>query len=394
MRVAMIAPPWLSIPPEGYGGIEAMLAGLVDGLIKLGVEVEVFGAGTLDLDGCKTHRLYESEQYSRLYEPMFEAPLLIDIAHLQFTLKAIADDGEFDIIHDHNGYAGPFVLDWATKLKSMPPSVHTYHGPPFPSDNQPERELENSVRIWEQFQEHSRSYIVGISEALVRNAPAGMKNKLLGSVHNAVDVNNYKFDTHKKDFFITMARFSPEKGQHIAVKHCLDLGYKLKMAGTCAGIGSQEELLLEFSNPDSQFRRNPDFRYYSDYILPSTVRNKSIKYIGNVGGKKKRNLLADAKALLFPIQWEEPFGMAVIEALASGTPVVSMNRGAMPEIIEHGVNGFLANTDEEFKEYMQRVNQIDPHECRASVERKFSIATMAQAYLDRYEEILKLDIEI
>lgn len=100
-------------------------------------------------------------------------------------------------------------------------------------------------------------------------------------------------------------------------------------------------------------------------------------------------LISNAKALLFPIDWEEPFGMAVIEALACGTPVVAMNRGAMPEIIEHGVNGFLANTEKEFFEYANRVDEIDPEACRKSVEQKFSAKTMAEAYVDRYRQTIK-----
>jgi glycosyltransferase involved in cell wall biosynthesis len=100
--------------------------------------------------------------------------------------------------------------------------------------------------------------------------------------------------------------------------------------------------------------------------------------------------ISHAKALLFPITWDEPFGMAVIEALACGTPVIAMNRGAMPEIIEHGVNGFLADTEEEFAEYMERVDEIDPAVCRASVERKFSASAMADAYIARYKEVIEL----
>src|SRR5690606_33906727 len=105
-----------------------------------------------------------------------------------------------------------------------------------------------------------------------------------------------------------------------------------------------------------------------------------ITYSGNLGGFRKHKFIAQAKALLFPIQWEEPFGMAVIEALACGTPVVAMNRGAMPEIIEHGVTGFLANNEEEFGEYMLRVDEIDPAECRRSAEERFSAITMAESY--------------
>jgi glycosyltransferase involved in cell wall biosynthesis len=131
-----------------------------------------------------------------------------------------------------------------------------------------------------------------------------------------------------------------------------------------------------------------DFRYYSDTILPLVVNNRDIKFLGNVSGKRKQSLISNAKALLFPIDWEEPFGMAVIESQACGTPVVAMNRGAMPEIIQHGVNGFLANSEEEFEMYMQRVDEIDPAECRRTVIEKFSDEVMTAAYIDRYKSVI------
>ena len=160
------------------------------------------------------------------------------------------------------------------------------------------------------------------------------------------------------------------------------------MAGTVAGIGSNRKLLFELSNPLSNYRSNLEFRYYSDKILPHVLRNPRITYSGNLSGQRKMKFISEAKALLFPIDWEEPFGMAVIEALACGTPVVAMNRGAMPEIIEHGVTGFLANNEAEFCEYMARVDEIDPAACRLAVERKFSADAMASAYVERYHEVI------
>lgn len=243
--------------------------------------------------------------------------------------------------------------------------------------------------MWDQLSGKSACYVVGISKALMGNVPKKYKSQTLKPVHNAVDVRQFNFAEKKKNYFITLARFSRDKGQHIAAQLCDQLGYALKMAGTVSSIGTQKDLLLELANPLSLYRSTADFQYYSDEILPLTVKNKNIVYVGNIGGEKKKTFIAQARALLFPIDWEEPFGMAVIEALASGTPVVAMNRGAMPEIIEHGVNGFLADTQEEFRSYMQRVDEIDPYVCRKSVEDKFSVQQMTAGYIERYHEAIE-----
>jgi glycosyltransferase involved in cell wall biosynthesis len=193
----------------------------------------------------------------------------------------------------------------------------------------------------------------------------------------------------KKSYFITLARFCNDKGQHIAAKICARKGYRLRMAGTVATIGSTRKLMFEVANPLSRYRSDEDFKYYSDKVLPYLLRNPRITYSGAIGGRRKLTFLSEAKALLFPIQWNEPFGMSVIEALACGTPVVAMNRGAMPEIIEHGVTGFLANNEEEFAAYMKRVDEIDPKACRKAVEDKFSDDLMAERYIERYKEVIK-----
>ena len=389
LRVALIAPPWLHIPPSGYGGIEAVLDGLITGLINNDVEVELFTVhGTKRYRGVKQHYLYNEEQYKDIHLPMYEAmPILA--AHMQFALNYIKEDGKFDIIHDHNGFLGPQILDWATRDTTMPPAVHTLHGPPFTNQTMIDHGLPDNRLFWEQIGKSKRSFIIGISDTLMSPAPDSLKPMILPTVYNAVDVNQYVFAKQKKNYFITLARFSPEKAQHVAAELCQKLGYRLRMAGTVAGIATNRRLILELANPLSNYRNAADFRYYSDKILPLVIRNPRITYVGNIEGKHKLTFISQAKALLFPIDWEEPFGMAVIEALASGTPVVAMNRGAMPEIIQHGYNGFLANTVDEFEEYMQRVDEINPEDCRQSVIDKFSADGMARAYIERYEEAIK-----
>lgn len=389
LRVAIIAPPWLALPIKGYGGIELVLEGLVEGLRHAGVEVEIFGNGFRSIRGVKTHSLYKTEQYSQIHKPMYES-LPIIIAHMQFSLNAILKDGGFDIIHDHNGFIGPALLYWATQSKHMPPAVSTWHGPPFSNKQTLDTGMPDNIPMWRQIGSPQRSFMIGISETLMKPAPKEMKASILDPVYNAINTAQFPFVEHKKNYYITLARFSRDKGQHTAAKICDKLGLRLRMAGTIAGIETNQKLLLELANPMSVFRSAEDFRYYSDKVLPYTVNNRKITYAGNVSGQYKMKFISEAKALLFPIDWEEPFGMAVIEALACGTPVVAMKRGAMPEIIEHGKNGFLANTKEEFADYVLRVGEIDPKVCRESVEKNFSSDVMAQRYIERYKEAIKL----
>lgn len=387
MRVAIIAPPWLALPITGYGGIELVLEGLIDGLLAQGVEVELFGNGAHRVKGIKTHSLYKQEQFQHIHQPYYETSPILQ-AHLTFALNKIRKDGKFDIIHDHNTIVGPTFFAQASQLPGVPPVLHTFHGPPFYDHSSHPKDGINGSAYLEQLTDMGKMYMVCISHAMAKAAPTAIKPHLLPAVHNAIDVSHFPFREKKKDYFITLARFTKDKGQAVAARFAAQQKQKLKMAGTVAGMGNKNKLTLELLNPMSDYRSNHEFRYYSDKILKYTIKYRNISYVGNLGGERKMNFLANAKALLFPIDWEEPFGMAVIEALACGTPVVAMRRGAMPEIIEHGVTGFLADTEAEFGEYMKRVGEIDPAACRAAVEKRFGANTMAASYIDRYEQVL------
>lgn len=389
LRVAIIAPPWLALPIKGYGGIELVLEGLIEGLRQQGVEVEIFGNGAHKIRGIKTHSLYKTEQFEHIHDPYYETAPIVQ-AHITFALNKIREDGKFDIIHDHNTMIGPSFFALASQLKDVPPVLHTFHGPPFTNLNsQMSKDIVNNRTHLEQLKDMGNMFMVCISEAMAKTAPDAIKPHILKSVHNAIDISHFPFKATKKNYFITLARFNKDKGHAVAAKLAVQQKAKLKMAGTVGSIGTRRKIMLELSNPMSDFRNNHEFRYFSDEILKYILRYPSITYVGNVSGDRKMNMISNAKALLFPIDWEEPFGMAVIEALACGTPVVAMRRGAMPEIIEHGVTGFLADNEKEFAEYMKRVDEIDPAACRAAVEKHFGADTIAKEYIDRYEEVIK-----
>ncbi len=391
LRVAMIAPPWLKIPVNGYGGVEEVIDALVESLQDAGVEVEIFGVGGRRLHGAKVHAITKDEQFEHILKPMYDFALPIPAHHVLASLDAIQADGGFDIIHDHNYFIGPSVLSWASRLSDVPPVIHTIHGPPLSTDRSLADGFPDNRPFWRSVAGDHHCYFVPISDAMKHTLPRQLSGNVLDTVHNAIELHNFPFvgQEERKNYFITFARFAEEKGQHIAARIAAKRHYRLRMAGPVATIDTNRKLMLELANPLSKYRNDRDFKYYSDKILPYLLRSPRITYAGTMGGKKKLQFLSHAKALLFPITWDEPFGMAVIEALACGTPVIAMNRGAMAEIIEHGVNGFLADTEEEFEQYMARIDEIDPAACRASVERKFSAETMAEAYLARYLEVIE-----
>jgi glycosyltransferase involved in cell wall biosynthesis len=390
LRIAVIAPPWLALPVKGYGGIELVLQGLVSALKSHeNIEVELFANGQRKLPGIKTHSLFKKEQFKHIYEPYFESYAIV-MAHLEFAYNYIKKAGNFDIIHDHVPHVGPAFWSMASShTKDLPPVLHTFHGPPFTSTVDKDFGSAYNTKDIEQIQDFGSWYASCISEVMALSAPENIKPRLMQSVYNGVVVKDFPFVAKKKEYFVTLARFAPYKGQHIAVELAAKLKKRLRMAGTVSDIGSNRKLLLELSNPTSHYRSDAQFVYYSDKILPYVLKYPRITYSGSLSGKRKMKFLSEAKALLFPVTWEEPFGMSVIEALACGTPVIAMNRGALPEIIEHGVNGFLANTVEEFEAYMLRINEIDPEECRRSVVDRFSNTAMAEKYISCYHEVLK-----
>lgn len=389
LRVAMIAPPWLPIPPFGYGGIENVLDVLLPELGKLNVEVELFTIKKTNLKNCNKQWLYSNEQYRFIHRPIYES-LPILLAHTMFALNHIKQANNFDIIHDHNGFIGPFLA--TLNDPKLPPVLHTLHGPPFSPNSHPELSLDSDIPsnlpMWQELAKSNPESlgIVCISNLLKNKAPKSLKPFLLDPIYNGINPCQFPFVKTKENYFLTLARSNPDKGQGIAVNICRELKYNLKLAGLVCDMTKPKQVLLELANPLSKYRAVPDFRYFSDQIFP--YLNNRIKYIGDVGGIKKIKILSRAKALLFPIQWDEPFGMAPIEALACGTPVIAMARGALPEIIDHGVNGFLAKNEAEFKKYMSLVHTIDPKNCRKSVETKFSANIMAKKYLKGYQALI------
>jgi glycosyltransferase involved in cell wall biosynthesis len=324
------------------------------------VEVEVFGVGGSTAVAAEHHWHHEDEQFAHIMEPMYDAAV-IPAAHLLASIDAIRRAGDFDIIHDHNNLLGPALMRDGVDL---PPVLHTLHWP-LKTDGLREGNIDAS-KFYNLLAGGRQLFFNCISTAQFKQTAMRLRSRITGVVHHGIDVRDYPFAPEKGDYFVTVGRVCAVKGTAIAARLAREMGVKFRIAGQVA---------------------DSDIKYYEEQVLPLLVPGR-VEFVGAASGPAKHELVGRAKAFLMPIQWDEPFGVAVIEALAYGTPVVAMRRGSMPEIIEHGVNGFLADSPEEFRGFMERVSEIDPAACRRSVQNRFSYQRMSRSYLELYETIL------
>jgi glycosyltransferase involved in cell wall biosynthesis len=375
LTVFINAGPWLSIPPPGYGGVENMLVNLIKKLRQhhgCQVILGTVGSSQIAVDGRVF--MFEEGQHRHIAAPS-QNHISLARAHMRRVLDKIRGRQDIDVVHDFLEVVGPRML--AELGRDVPPVLHTLQG-----------SLSSHRDFYRHFNGGGRIYFNGISAPQMEAACENLQRQSVGVVHNGVDISDFIFQADKDDYVITLARLAYEKGQDVAARVCAELNLQLRMAGPVGGIGTPDLLRKELAYADSPFRNARDVQYYIHSVLPLERGNPNIRWIGDVGGERKRKLMAGAQALLMPVRWEEPFGMAVIEALASGTPVVAMRRGAMPVIIKDGYNGFLADDERQFKERLQQVSEITAENCRRSVETWFSATDMAVRYMQLYRQVI------
>lgn len=340
MRIAQVAPLWERVPPPAYGGIELVVSLLTDELVRRGHDVTLFASGdsitlaklesvhprALRLDSSiKEYSIYEMLQLSQVYERA----------------------QEFDIIHSHMGCA---ALPYAPLVKT--PTVHTLHGI-FTPDNE------------KMFTHARRQPYISISNAQ-REARLGLN--CVATVYNGIDVDSYKFYAQPEDppYLVFLGRISPEKGTHIAIDIARRSGWTLKIAGKVDVV---------------------DRDYYENAIKP-LIDGEQIQYLGEANHQQKNVLMGGAVATLFPITWREPFGLVMVESMASGTPVIALELGSTREVIVHGKTGFLCNTVDDCIAALDRLDDIDRQDCREHVLMNFSVKQMVDGYEAIYQEIL------
>ena len=340
MRVAIIAPVWFPVPPTGYGGTEWIVSLLADGLADAGQDVTLFASGD-SMTKARLAYVYAEAPSHRIGHSLPEV-------HHALACYELAD--EFDVIHEHSGPPGA-ALGGAVST----PVVHTLHGP---LDGEAGPIYEQIARVSPQ---------VGFISISFNQRKPKPDLPWVANVPNALELSMYPCKPHRGDYLLFLGRFSPDKGAHRAIAVAMELGLPLKMAG--------------------KNREPKERQYYGEYVEPH-VGHGGIEYLGEVTHGEKVELLQDARATLFPIEWEEPFGLVMIESMACGTPVIATRHGAVPEVIDDGRSGIIVGNYREMASALERADALDPMECRAYVEERFAPERMVGDYVAAYAAAL------
>ncbi|MEJ2092845.1 MAG: glycosyltransferase family 4 protein [Syntrophobacterales bacterium] len=332
MHVVQIAPPWVPIPPQDYGGTELMVANLVRGLVAQGVDILLFASGDSTLEvpclGPFSHAFWPPDKFS-------------ENLHLFYAFRHLKEVS-CQVIHSHLENAAGF---WALAEIGVP-LIITLHTPLTP------------IKV---------DYLKGFPEAQVVTVSEFQYRQLNGHpsrhlIPHGLEIPAYPFQADKEDFLLFLGRIYPDKGLHTAIRAARDTGRRLVIAGPVFA---------------------PDQPYFDALILPE-LNGEFIVNVGPVDFHRKVDLLKRARVLISPLEVDEAFGLVMLEAMACGTPVVAYHRGAVPEVVRHGETGFVVHSYQELKKCLNRVSDIEPERCREHVQQNFSREAMVSAYLALY----------
>ena len=337
MRIALISPPFIEVPPRRYGGTELFLGNLARELFRRGHEVTVYANGDSRLP-CRVKWIYEHSDWPTASEA---SAYMKNADHTAWAMRDAAESS--DLVHLNDLVGLPM-----TRFVDVP-MVLTIHHP-----HQPDLSV--------QYQRYPDVHYVAIANWLAR-----LESSLprMSVVHHGIPVDRYTLGRDKEDYVAFLGRIAPCKGPHLAIQAARRAGVRLKLAGEI----------------------QPQFRDYWARDVEPFVDGRHVEYVGEADPALKNRLLAGARALLFPIQWAEPFGLVMVEAMACGTPVLALPGGAVEEVVRDGVSGWVCRDVDEMAQRLAGLD-IAPEACRDFVQRHFSAETMADNYLDVYERAM------
>lgn len=340
MRIAQVAPLFESVPPKAYGGTERVVSWLTEELVRLGHDVTLFASG----DSETSATLVSTCEKALWQDPESLESLPLHVLQMEQVLSRSA---EFDVVHFHGDF-----IHFPLLRRVRVPSLTTLHGALNSTDHAP------------LFAEFPDIPLISISDAQRQLVPNGA---FYATIHHGMPLDLHRFHPRGGDYLAFLGRVSQQKGLDAAIRIALQSGIKLKIA---ARIYPEERA------------------YFAEVIAPMLAEaGPRVEFMGEVAGAEKDAFLGGALAMLFPIVWPEPFGLVMIESLATGTPVIAFRRGSVPEVLDHGETGFVVENEAQAVAAVEAVRHLDRATCRSTFERRFGAARMARDYLDVYQTL-------
>ena len=352
MKIAQVVSLQESVPPKGKNGLEFMVHYLIEELVKRGHQVTLFGTK----DSKTSARLIDVLPFPAARKKLF------GWGEMDYSLAAMAKAAEmadeFDIIHTHIGSSAFYFADL---IKT--PIVETIHSPihKVPRKYLPKKRLTNKYSK-DIIRRYKKAQHIFVSKNQMDNSALKINSRV---IHNGIALEDFSFRKNSGDYFVYLGYITSNKGAHIAAQTARWAGVNLKLAGSYKGCE----------------------RYFEEKVKPYLKKGK-IEYVGVTSPTKRNKLLGGAKAILVPVQWEEPFGLIMIEAMACGTPVIGFNRAAVPEIVVDSKTGFVVEDMRKMVSAMKRIDQINRSDCRRHVEKKFSAEKMTEEYEKVYRKAI------
>jgi len=347
MRIAQIAPLYERVPPRLYGGTERIVSYLTEELVRQGHEVTLFASG----DSKTSARLVRCCDVALRLNPLVREPLPYHVIMLEEVRQKA---NQFDVLHFHIDFLhAPLVRDFAER------TVTTHHG---------RLDLPDLTPFYGVFRELPLVAISNDQRNCLRYV------NWIGTVHHGLPRDLLPFQSNASGGYLAfLGRISPEKGPDRAIEIAVRAGMPLKIAAKVD---------------------RADQAYWEEKIRPMVEAHSNVEFIGEINEHEKAAFLGDAVALLFPIDWPEPFGLVMIEAMACGTPVIAFKRGSVSEILEHGTSGFIVDTIEQAAAAARQISSVDRAKVRAAFERRFTVERMANDYVEIYRMLAETRAEL